>query len=95
VHLSERWADVRRVSRRRLRSRLDDVAYAVTVLAEGLGHQTTERSWRLSLGETSLPDPAFLLRRVLAGEDPDRQPPLPRQKIRRRPLCLVPGFDQL
>jgi uncharacterized protein YjeT (DUF2065 family) len=89
--LAQRWAAVRRVSRRRMRSDLDDVAYALTVLSEGLGHQTAPRSWRLSLGQTSLPDPAFLLRRVLNGEDPERPPPLPRHKIRRRPLCLVPG----
>jgi hypothetical protein len=89
--LGERWALARRLSRRRARNprKLEDVAYALTSLAEALGHVTDPHSWRLSLGEASLPDPSLLIRRVLNGQDPEREPPLPRKKIRRRPLCLV------
>jgi len=85
----ERWAALRRLSRRRVRNNLEDVAFALTTLAEALDHPARAGSWRLSLGETSVPDPALLIRRVLNGHDPEREPPLPRQKMRRRPLCLV------
>ena len=36
-------------------------------------------------------DPALLIGRVLNGQDPERDPPLPARKIKRRPLCLVPA----
>ncbi len=88
-HLSECWATMRRLSRLRARNRLADMAHALTSLVEALGHTTEPRSWRLSLGETSVPDPALLIRRVLNGEDPGRMPPLPRHRVRRRPLCLL------
>ena len=87
--LGQRWASIRRLSRRRSRKKLDDVAYALTSVAEVLGHASAPRAWRLSLGAGSVPDPALLIRRVLNGQDPERAPPLPRTKIRRRPLCLV------
>ena len=87
--VAERWAALRRFSRRRTRRKLEDVTYTLSRLAETLGHTTVPRSWRLALGEASLPDPALLIWRVLNGQDPEREPPLPRQKIRRRPLCLV------
>jgi len=87
--LGERWAGIRRLSRRRSRQKLDDVAYGLMRLAEALGHASAPHSWRLSLGTSSIPDPALLIRRVLNGQDPERHPPLPRTKIRRRPLCLV------
>jgi hypothetical protein len=90
---AERCAAVRRLSRRRSRSRLQDVADALTSLADTLAFEGEPRAWRLSLGESSLPEPTLLIRRVLNGQDPERDPPLPRKKIRRRPLCLVPAFE--
>jgi hypothetical protein len=92
--LGRRWASIRRLSRRRSRnlSKLEDVADALTSMAEALAHATRPQPWRLSLGEGSVPDPSLLIRRVLNGQDPERAPPLPRTKIRRRPLCLVAAF---
>jgi hypothetical protein len=87
--LAQRWASVRRLSRRRSWKKLEDVSYALTGLAEALGHASEPRSWRLTLGGGSVPDPALLIRRVLNGQDPEREPPLPRTRIRRRPLCLL------
>lgn len=87
------WAAVRKLTRRRTKSRLEDVAYALTGLAETLGCGGEARAWRLVLGEASLPEPTLLIRRVLNGQDPEREPPLPRKKIRRRPLCLLPAFE--
>jgi hypothetical protein len=89
--LGPRWAAIRRLSRRRARRGLEDVAYALTSLSETLLHPTEQRSWRLALGETTLPDPALLIRRVLNGQEPEREPRLPHKKVRRRPLCLVPA----
>ena len=101
AELGPRWAEIRRLSRRRTRRHLEDVAYAITSLSEALLHATEQRpapwsaaergSWRLVLGETTLPDPALLIRRVLNGQDPEREPRLPLTRIRRRPLCLVPA----
>ena len=91
--LGLRWAAVRRLSRRRTQRCLDDVAYALTSLSEATQHVAERRVWRLALGETTLPDPALLIRRVLNGQDPEREPRLPAKKIRRRPLCLVPAAD--
>src|SRR5439155_26684917 len=87
--LGQRWASIRRLSRRRAQKNLADVGDALTTLAEALGHAGAPRSWRLSLGGSSVPDPALLIRRVLNGQDPERAPPLPRTKLRRRSLCLV------
>jgi hypothetical protein len=89
--ITRHWVAIRRLSRRRSRRQLDDVGYGLTSLAEALSHATEPRAWRLSLGEPSLPDPALLIRRVLNGQDPEREPPLPARKIKRRPLCLVPA----
>jgi hypothetical protein len=101
AELGPRWVALRRLSRRRARRGLDDVAYALASLGEAIQHATApgpepgpgpeERSWRLALGETSLPDPALLIQRVLNGQDPEREPRLPLKKVRRRPLCLVPA----
>lgn len=87
--LTQRWAAVRRLSRSRPRNRLEDVGYALTSLAETLGHATDPHSWRLAQGQASLPEPSLLIRRVLNGQDPEREPPLPRKKVTRQPLCLV------
>jgi hypothetical protein len=89
--ITRHWVAIRRLSRRRSRRQLDDVGYGLTSLAEALSHATEPRAWRLSLGEPSLPDPALLIRRVLNGQDPEREPSLPARKIKRRPLCLVPA----
>jgi hypothetical protein len=87
--LEPAWASVRRLGRRRARNRLDDVGFAIARIAESLCYATTPRTWRLSLGEATLPDPALLIRRVLNGEDPERSPALPRTSVKRRPMCLV------
>lgn len=89
AELGPRWAEIRHLSRRRARRSLDDVAYAIASLSEALPPAAERRSWRLALGEASLPDPALLIRRVLNGQDPQRLPRLPRMPVRRRPLCLV------
>jgi len=60
-------------------------------LTEMLVETTSPTAWRLALGETSLPEPAMLIRRVLNGQDPQREPPLPRKPLRRRPMCLLPS----
>jgi hypothetical protein len=85
AYFAEMWADARVVSRRRMRYSMEDVAF---VLA---GAPTSGRrsGWRVSLGEATIPDPAMLLRRVLNGQDPEREPPLPRRRLKRRPLCLI------
>jgi hypothetical protein len=88
--LPKAWSDVRRLSRRRSRAKLDDVAYALTNLAESLTPNGPQ-SWRLSLGAPAVPDPALLIRRVLNGQDPEREPALPLKKLKRRPLCLLPA----
>jgi hypothetical protein len=88
--LTELWADLRTVSRRRNHYCLEDVPFVLGGLAEGASERTPA-AWRLTLGESSVPDPAMLLRRVLNGQDPERPPPLPRKRLRRRPLCLVPA----
>jgi hypothetical protein len=89
LDLERAWAVVRRLSRRRSRNRLGDVGYALTSIADALAHSTESRPWRLALGDASVPEPALLIRRVLNGEDPERMPPLPRAKVKRRPLCLL------
>ncbi len=89
--LEPAWAAIRRLSRRRVRGRLDDVAFALARHAELLSFDTQVTSWRLSLGATHVPDPALLIKRVLNGQDPEREPPLPPTRLKRRPLCLVPG----
>jgi hypothetical protein len=48
--------------------------------------------WRLSLARPWLPDPAMLIRRVLAGHDPMHSPALPRVPLRRPPLSLTPAL---
>ena len=77
------WAEARRMSRRRTRGCVEDVAFALDRPAP------QAQEWRVVLGASSLPEPAMLIRRVLFGEDPEREPPLPRRRLRRRPLCLL------
>jgi hypothetical protein len=93
AELDPAWAVLRGLSRRRTLARLDDIGFALTSLGEMLGPATEPCPWRLSLGEASVPEPALLIRRVLNGEDPERAPPLPRSKIKRRPLSLVAAAD--
>jgi hypothetical protein len=87
--LSELWGDLRSVSRRRDRYCLEDLPFVLGGLAEG-SSPGGQNAWRVMLGAASVPDPAMLIRRVLNGQDPERDPPLPRKRLRRRPLCLVP-----
>jgi len=86
AYLAEMWADARLVSRRRMRYSVEDIAF---VLA-GATVSGWMSGWRVSLGEASIPDPAMLMRRVLDGQDPEREPPLPRRRLKRRPLCVMP-----
>jgi hypothetical protein len=78
------WSNARRVARGRAPASLAALPCALQSLAPGRA-----ATWRLSLGEADLPDPALLLRRVLNGSDPHRAPALPRTPLRRRPLCLL------
>jgi hypothetical protein len=87
-HASElcaRWREMRRVSRRRSKRCLEDLAHEVTRTVTG-GRLV---GWRLALGESSVPEPSMLIRRVLNGQDPERAPALPRRRLKRRPLCLL------
>jgi hypothetical protein len=88
TEFTELWADLRTVSRRRGRYCLEDMAFVLGGLADG-APEASLHEWRLTMGESSLPEPAMLIRRVLNGQDPERDPPLPRKRLRRRPLCLV------
>jgi hypothetical protein len=87
--LVELWADLYTVSRRRDRYCLEDVPFVLGGVAEGAS-PGARSTWRVALGEASVPDPAMLIRRVLNGQDPERKPGLPRKRLRRRPLCLLP-----
>jgi hypothetical protein len=89
VELAELWTDLRTVTRRRDRYCLEDVAFVLSGLAEGPSNGSLSE-WRLALGPRTVPEPAMLMRRVLNGQDPEREPPLPGRRLRRRPLCLVP-----
>lgn len=86
--LAELWSDLRAVSRRRDRYTLEDSAFVLSALSDSLP-AAKPRAWRLVLGERFVPEPAMLLRRVLNGQDPERDPPLPRKRLKRRPLCLL------
>jgi len=87
---SELWTDLRTVTRRRDRYSLEDVAFVLSGLAEDPSNGSLS-DWRLSLGPAAVPEPAMLIRRVLGGQDPEREPALPRRRLRRRPLCLMPN----
>src|SRR6266567_4472573 len=88
--LSELWADLHLVSRRRDRYCLEDAAFVLSGLADSPPQGALKKTWRLSLGERGIPEPAMLIRRILTAQDPEREPPLPRKRLTRRPLCLVP-----
>lgn len=87
AELAELWADLRIICRRRDRYCLEDAAFVLGGLNESASRASR---WRLALGGRSLPDPAMVLRRVQQGQDPERDPPLPRTRLMRRPLCFVP-----
>ena len=90
-HLCKCWRAARRIGRRRrTRARVEALADILSSATAVLAETNPARAWRLLLGEASLPEPAMLLRRVLSGEDPEREPPLPRMELKRRPLCLLP-----
>ena len=88
--LCQVWTEAGAASRRRGRGCVEDVAYALGALRDA-GEEAGVMSWRIALGEPAVPEPAMLIRRVLFGEDPEREPPLPRRRLRRRPLCLLAG----
>jgi hypothetical protein len=83
--LCERWREMRQVSGRRSRHCVEDVAYVMS----GLALAGRPAVWRLAMGRASVPEPAMLIRRVLNAQDPEREPALPRRRLRRRPLCLL------
>ncbi|MGI9147392.1 MAG: hypothetical protein ACR2IK_12690 [Chloroflexota bacterium] len=85
------WTGMRRLNRRRARQRLPDVASALSCLSQMLSPGTDHHCWRLASGDQTLPEPALLIARALNGQDPDREPRLPRKRIKRRPLCLLPA----
>jgi hypothetical protein len=86
--LKPNWDAARQASRRRSRAHLDDVTDALASMSDSLDAHPLA-PWRVSLGATGVPEPSLLLRRVLVGEDPERRPPLPPRRLRRRPLCVV------
>jgi hypothetical protein len=88
--LAESWSRMRDAARRRPRRCLGELASALQELPLG----GVERDWQLALGDNTLPEPVMLIRRVLNGQAPGREPPLPRRRLRRRPLCLL-GSERL
>jgi hypothetical protein len=86
--LAELWADLHLVSRRRDRYCLEDTAFVLSGFRDN-PREGALKTWRLSLGERAIPEPAMLIRRVLGSQDPEREPALPRKRLTRRPLCLV------
>jgi hypothetical protein len=94
--LGEHWAAARRLTRRRSAARLLELGDLLTRIAERLDEGGGEpRPWRLALGQRRVPEPALLIRRVLNGQDPEREPRLPGKALRRRPLWIVPAADDL
>lgn len=89
LELGEGWREMRRSTRRRSRQCLEDLAYAIS----GLPLDGHTGMWRLAIGQTGVPEPAMLIRRVLNGQDPEREPALPTRRLRRRPLCLLGAGD--
>jgi hypothetical protein len=79
------WSELRHLTRRRPVDALGDFALACS----DVPLDAVARAWQLVLGTPAVPEPAMLIRRVLNGEDPERRPPLPRKRLRRRPLCLL------
>jgi hypothetical protein len=91
AHLRTCWRAARRIGRRlRARAQLEDLADVLSRPAAVLGATNPTGAWRLVLGDPWLPEPAMLLRRVLCGEDPEREPPLARKELNRRALCVLP-----
>jgi len=86
VELTPAWTEMRHAARRRPTRCVGELAGRLEALPlDGM----QDRDWELLLGETTLPEPAMLIRRVLVGQEPGRVPPLPRRRLRRRPLCLL------
>jgi hypothetical protein len=83
--LCELWLELRQLTRRRPLDAL--TTFGLT--CQELPLNSATKQWQLLLGSASVPDPAMLIRRVLNGQDPERHPPLPRIRLRRRPLCLL------
>jgi hypothetical protein len=83
--LCQLWTELRRISLRRPA----DCVGALALAAQDLPLDSPRRAWQLALGTASLPEPAMLIRRILNGQDPERDPPLPRKRLKRRSLCLL------
>ena len=79
------WTRMRDAARRRPRRCVAELAEAL----EELPLVSVDRDWRVVLGESTLPEPAMLIRRVLNGQAPGREPGLPPRRLRRKPLCLL------
>jgi hypothetical protein len=89
--LAPQWAAARRLTRRRVLRRLDEMSRALEQIGCAVVPGSPRDEWRLALGRPKLPDPALLLKRVMNGADPNRAPLLPPTPLRRRPLCLTPS----
>jgi hypothetical protein len=79
------WTELARVARRRSRRTMEGLVEAL----QWLPLESPATTWELALGAREVADPAMLIRRVLNGQDPQRQPRLPSVRLRRRPLCLL------
>jgi hypothetical protein len=78
------WSAARKHARRRSAHGLADLGCALERIAPG-----DDQAFQLVLGETNLPDPALLLRRVLNDTEPHRHPALPKVPLKRRTLFLL------
>jgi hypothetical protein len=87
--LCEQWRAMRHAVRRRSRRCLEDASFAMAGLLADAVEAGRLAELRLAVGPPSVPEPAMLIRRVLNGQDPDREPALPRRRLKRRPLCLL------
>jgi hypothetical protein len=84
------WKTAWRASRQRRETALGDVASVLATLSAHAALPASVSTWQLSLGDDAIPEPALMLRRVLLGQDARHQPPLPRRRLRRRPMLLLP-----
>jgi hypothetical protein len=88
AELHTHWRIARRLSRGGSARSMHQLACCMERMAELV--EAEGATWKLGLGRADLPEPALLIRRVLTGENPQREPALPRRALRRRPLCLLP-----
>jgi hypothetical protein len=85
--LADAWTALRHPPRRRAVGCLHELASLLQAMPRP--SDETDQQTRLVLGDPWLPEPAMLVRRLFNGDDPSREPALPRRRLRRRPLCLL------